>query len=59
MLKKLKLNGSMGTKRPSKITSKKDILFIIGDRHAKVGSQEIPGVTGRLALEYKTKQVKG
>ena len=25
---------------------KKDILFIIGDRNAKVGSQEIPGVTG-------------
>ena len=39
MLKKLKLNGSMGTKRPSKITSKKDILFSIGEWNAKIGSQ--------------------
>ena len=30
------------------LTPKKDILFIIGDWNAKVGSQEIPGVTGRL-----------
>ena len=27
------------------LTPKKDVLFIIGDRNAKVGSQEIPGVT--------------
>ena len=27
------------------LTSKKDVLFIIGDWNAKVGSQEIPGVT--------------
>ena len=27
------------------LTPKKDILFIIGDWNAKVGSQEIPGVT--------------
>ena len=26
----------------------KDVLFIIGDWSAKVGSQEIPGVTGKL-----------
>ena len=31
-------------------TSKKDILFTIGDRNAKVGSQEIPGVTGKFGL---------
>ena len=30
----------------------------IGDWNAKVKSQEIPGVTGNLALEYKMKQVK-
>ena len=30
---------------------KKDALFIIGDWKAKVGSQEIPGVTGKFALE--------
>ena len=40
------------------LTLKKDILFIIGDWNAKVESQEIPGVTGNLALEYKMKQVK-
>ena len=36
----------------------KDILFIIGDWNAKVGSQEIPGETGHLALEYRMKQGK-
>ena len=41
------------------LTPKKDVLFIIGDWNAKVGSQEIPGGTANLALEYKTKQVKG
>ena len=40
-------------------TPKKDVLFIIGDWNAKVGSQELPGITGKLALEYKMKQVKG
>ena len=29
-----------------KLTPQKDVLFIIGDWNAKVGSQEIPGVTG-------------
>ena len=32
------------------LTSKKDVLFIIGDWNAKVGSQEAPGVTGRFGL---------
>ena len=32
------------------LTRKKDVLFIIGDWNAKVGSQEIPGVTGKLGL---------
>ena len=31
-------------------TPKKDVLFIIGDWNAKVGSQETPGVTGRFGL---------
>ena len=31
-------------------TPKKDVLFIRGDWNAKVGSQEIPGVTGRFGL---------
>ena len=30
------------------ITPKKDVLFIIGGWNAKVGSQEIPGVTGKF-----------
>ena len=29
---------------------KKDVLFIIGDWNAKVGSQELPGVTGKFGL---------
>ena len=32
------------------LTPKKDALFIIGDCNAKVGSQEIPGVTGKFGL---------
>ena len=30
------------------ITPKNDVLFIIGDWNAKVGSQEIPGVTDKF-----------
>jgi len=32
------------------LTSKKDVLFIIGTWNAKVGSQETPGVTGKFGL---------
>ena len=32
------------------LTPKKDVLFIIGDWNAKEGSQETPGVTGKLGL---------
>ena len=32
------------------LTLKKDVLFIIGDWNAKVGSQDKPGVTGKLGL---------
>ena len=32
------------------LTPKKDVLFIIGDWNAKVGSQEIPGVMGKFGL---------
>ena len=32
------------------LTPKTDVLFIIEDWNAKVGSQEIPGVTGKLGL---------
>ena len=33
------------------ITPKKDVLFIIGDWNAKVGSQQTPGVTGKFGFE--------
>ena len=32
------------------LTTSKDVLFIIGDWNAKVGSQETPGVTGKFGL---------
>ena len=38
------LQDLLGLKR------KKDVHFIIGDWNTKVGSQEIPGVTGRFGL---------
>ena len=37
------------------LTPKKDVLFIIGDWNAKVGSQEIPGVTGKFGLGVQDK----
>ena len=40
------------------LKSKKDVLFIIGNWNAKVGSQEIPAVTGKFGL-YRRKQGKG
>ena len=35
------------------LTSKKDVLFLIGNWNAKVGSQETRGVTGKLDLEIR------
>ena len=32
------------------LTTQKDVLFIIGDWNAKVGSKETPGVTGKFGL---------
>ena len=32
------------------LTPKKDVLFITGDWNAKIGSQEIPAVTGKFGL---------
>ena len=50
-LKKLKLNGSYEDLQDLlELTPQKDVLFIIGDWNAKVGSQETPGVTGKLGL---------
>ena len=37
------------------LTHKEDILFIIGDWNAKVGRQQLPGVTGKLGLGVQNK----
>ena len=51
MLKKLKLNGFYEDLQDLlELTPPKDVLFIIGDWNAKVGSQETPGVTGIFGL---------
>ena len=56
ILKKLKLNGSMKDLQDLlELTPQKDVLFIIGDWNAKVGSEEIPGVTGKFGLEVQNK----
>ena len=47
MLKKLKLNDLQDL---LELTSIKDILFIIGGWNTKVGSQEIPRVTGKFGF---------
>ena len=50
MPRKLKLNSYMKTYRPSRINTKEDVLFIIGDWNAKAGSQDIHGVTGKFGF---------
>ena len=51
MLKKLKLNGFYEDLQDLlELTPQKDVLFIIGDWNAKVGSQEIPGIPGKFSL---------
>ena len=40
------------------LTLQKDVLLIIGDWNAKVGSQETPGVTGKLGFGVQMKQGK-
>ena len=37
------------------LTPKNDILFIVRDWNAKVGSQETPGVTGKFGLDIQGK----
>ena len=41
------------------LTPQKDVLFIIGDWNAKVGSQEIPGITGKFGLGVQIEQGRG
>ena len=40
------------------LTPNKDVLFIIGDWNAKVGSQETPGVTGKFGLGMRNEAGK-
>ena len=40
----------MVLQEPSRSNAKNDVLYIIGDWNAKVGSQETPGVTGKFDL---------
>ena len=58
MPKKLKLNGSMKNLQDLELAPKKDVLFIIGDWNAKVGSQEIHAVTGKLGLAVQNEARK-
>ena len=41
------------------LTHEKDVLFIIGDWNAKVGSQETPGVIGKFGLGVQNEAGKG
>ena len=41
------------------LTPKKDVLFIIGDWNAKLGSQETPGVTGKFDLGVQSEARQG
>ena len=38
-----------------KLTPQKDVLYIVGDWNSKVGSQEIPGITGKFGLGVQNK----
>ena len=38
------------------LTLKKEVLLIIEDWNSKVGSQEVPGVTGKFGLEVQNKE---
>ena len=38
---------------------KKDVFFIIGDWNAKIGSQEIPGITGNFGFGVRNEEGKG
>ena len=40
------------------LTPRKDVLFIRGDWNAKVGSQEIPGVTGKFGFGVQNEALK-
>ena len=45
--------------RPSRTNTKKDAILIIRDWNAKVGCQEIPGVTGKFGLGVQNEEGQG
>ena len=53
--KKLKLAVLWWPGRSCRTNTKKDVLFIIGNWNAKLGSQETPGVTGKFGLGVQNK----
>ena len=44
--------------KAKELTPKEDVLFIIGDWNAKVGSQETPGVTGKFGPGIRNEAVQ-
>ena len=56
MLKKLKFYEDI--QELLDLTSKKDVFYIIGDWNAKVGSQEVPGVTSKFGLGVQNRAGK-
>ena len=48
-----------GTSQARILQPKKDVLFIIGDWNAKVGSEEIAGVMGKFGLGVQNEEGKG
>ena len=55
---RLKLTSSMKTYKTER-TPKEDVLFMIGDWNGKVGSQEIPKLTGEFRLGVQNEAGKG
>ena len=49
-------NGNKDLQDLLEITPKKDVLFTTGDWNEKVGSQEIPGITGKFGLRVQNEE---
>ena len=54
----MKLNSSVKTYKTSRTNTLKGGLFIKWEWNAKVGSQEIPGITGKFGLGVQNEQGK-
>ena len=51
--KKLKLRSPTDLQNLLELTPRKDVLFILGDWNAKLGSQEIPEIAGKFGLRVQ------